>query len=280
MAELFQRAAIVGLGLVGGSLAMVLRKKRLVRQVIAIDTDERVLAKAVHRNVVDQAVADATQGLSQARLVVLAVPDHLTPDVLSSIAGHIEPGAVVCDVGRIKGPVLARAAEVLPESVPFVGCHPVVLKEGKDLDEAYPALFQNRPCILTPGNPRNEEAVRQLKGIWEEAGCRVEEMDPERHDRLFSVLDDLPIVLLQLICRAAGQLSAYVDDLDLYSGRELKEITKLVAKAPPQVLERLWANRQPLLHVLTYYRLKLKEVAEALQGEDPQALEALLMPRR
>jgi prephenate dehydrogenase len=280
MAEQFQRAAIVGLGLVGGSLAMVLRRKRLVKEVIAIDNDEKVLAKALHRNVVDQAVADPEQGLSQARFVVIAVPDHLTPQVLTAISGHIEPGAVVCDVGRIKGPVLARAAEVLSERTPFVGCHPVVLKEGKDLDEAYPALFQNRPCILTPGSPHHEEAVRQVRAIWEEAGCRVEEMDAERHDRLFAVLEDLPTVLLQLVCRAAGQLSAYVDDLDLYSGRELREITKLAAKVPPQMVERLWANRQPLQHVLNYYRLKLKEVSEALQGEDPQELAALLLPRR
>ncbi len=276
MAEQFRRAAIVGLGLKGGSLAMVLRKKRLVKEVIGIDTDATALTKALHRDVVDQAVGDLEQGLSQADLVVLAVPTHSTSDVMADIASHLQVGAVVCDVGRIKGPVLEKAAEVLPRENPFVGCHPVVFEEEKDIDEAYPALFQGRPCILTSGDRRDEEAVKRIREIWEGAGCKVEEMDPEVHDRLFAVLEDLPVIFLSLVCKAAGQVSGYVDEIDEYSSKELKEITKLVAKVSPHAAERFWANRKPLVHVLAYYRLKLKELSEALQEGSLQDLKALL----
>ncbi len=276
MAEQFRRAAIVGLGLKGGSLAMVLRKKRLVKEVIGIDTDATALTKALHRDVVDQAVGDLEQGLSQADLVVLAVPTHSTSDVMADIASHLQVGAVVCDVGRIKGPVLEKAAEVLPQENPFVGCHPVVFEEEKDIDEAYPALFQGRPCILTSGDRRDEEAVKRIREIWEGAGCKVEEMDPEVHDRLFAVLEDLPVIFLSLVCKAAGQVSGYVDEIDEYSSKELKEITKLVAKVSPHAAERFWANRKPLVHVLAYYRLKLKELSEALQEGSLQDLKALL----
>jgi prephenate dehydrogenase len=276
MAELFGRAAIVGLGLKGGSLAMVLRKKRLVKEVIGIDTDATAVTKAVHRDVVDQAVGDLEQGLSHADLVVLAVPTHFTPDVLSDIPSYLQVGAVVCDVGRIKGPVLEKAAEVLPQKNHFVGCHPVVFEEEKDIDEAYPALFQGRPCILTSGDRRDEEAVKRIREVWEGAGCKVEEMDPEVHDRLFAVLEDLPIVFLSLVRKAAGQVSGYVDEIDEYSSKELKEITRLVAKLSPYTVERLWANRKPLVHVLAYYRLKLKELSEALQEGSLQDLQALL----
>lgn len=276
MAEQFRRAAIVGLGLKGGSLAMVLRKKRLVKEVIGIDTDATALTKALHRDVVDQAVGDLEQGLSQADLVVLAVPTHSTSDVMVDIASHLQVGAVVCDVGRIKGPVLEKAAEVLPQENPFVGCHPVVFEEEKDIDEAYPALFQGRPCILTSGDRRDEEAVKRIREIWEGAGCKVEEMDPEVHDRLFAVLEDLPVIFLSLVCKAAGQVSGYVDEIDEYSSKELKEITKLVAKVSPHAAERFWANRKPLVHVLAYYRLKLKELSEALQEGSLQDLKALL----
>ena len=276
MAEQFGRAAIVGLGLKGGSLAMVLRKKRLVKEVVGIDTDATALTKAIHRDVVDQAVGDLEQGLSQADLVVLAVPTHSTPDVLADIPTHLQVGAVVCDLGRIKGPVLAKAAEVLPQENPFVGCHPVVFEEEKDIDEAYPALFQDRPCILTSGDRRDEEAVKRIREIWEGVGCKVEEMDPEVHDRLFAVLEDLPIIFLGLVSKAAGQVSGYVDEIDEYSSRELKEITRLVATVSPHAAERLWANRKPLVHVLAYYRLKLKELSEALQDGSLQDLKALL----
>lgn len=276
MAEQFERAAIVGLGLKGGSLAMVLRKKRLVKEVIGIDTDATSLTKALHRDIVDQAVADLKQGLSQADLVVLAVPTHSTLDVLADIPSHLQVGAVVCDVGRIKGPVLEKAAEVLPQENPFVGCHPVVFEEEKDIDEAYPALFQGRPCVLTSGDRRDEEAVKRIREVWEGAGCKVEEMDPEVHDRLFAVLEDLPIIFLSLVCKAAGQVSGYVDEIDEYSSNELKEITRLVAKVSPHAAERLWANRKPLVHVLAYYRLKLKELSETLQEGSLQDLKTLL----
>ena len=276
MAEQFERAAIVGLGLKGGSLAMVLRKKRLVKEVIGIDTDATSLTKALHRDIVDQAVADLKQGLSQADLVVLAVPTHSTLDVLADIPSHLQVGAVVCDVGRIKGPVLEKAAEVLPQENPFVGCHPVVFEEEKDIDEAYPALFQGRPCILTSGDRRDEEAVKRIREVWEGAGCKVEEMDPEVHDRLFAVLEDLPIIFLSLVCKAAGQVSGYVDEIDQYSSNELKEITRLVTKISPHAAERLWANRKPLVHVLAYYRLKLKELSETLQEGSLQDLKKFL----
>ena len=276
MAEQFGRAAIVGLGLKGGSLAMVLRKKRLVKEVIGIDTDATALTKALHRDIVDQAVDDLDQGLAQADLVVLAVPTHSTADVLADIPSHLQVGAVVCDLGRIKGPVLAKAAELLPQENPFVGCHPVVFEEEKDIDEAYPALFQDRPCILTSGDRRDEEAVKKIREVWEAAGSKVEEMDPEVHDRLFAVLEDLPIIFLNLVCKAAGQVSGYVDEIDEYSSQELKEITRLVAKISPHAAERLWANRKPLVHVLAYYRLKLKELSEALQDGSFQDLKALL----
>ncbi len=255
---------------------MVLRKKRLVKEVIGIDTDATALTKALHRDVVDQAVDDLEQGLSQADLVVLAVPTHSTSDVMADITSHLQVGAVVCDVGRIKGPVLEKAAEVLPQENPFVGCHPVVFEEEKGIDEAYPALFQGRPCILTSGDRRDEEAVKRIREIWEGAGCKVEEMDPEVHDRLFAVLEDLPVIFLSLVCKAAGQVSGYVDEIDEYSSKELKEITKLVAKVSPYAAERFWANRKPLVHVLAYYRLKLKELSEALQEGSLQDLKALL----
>lgn len=276
MAEEFRRVAIVGLGLKGGSLAMVLRKKRIAKEVVGIDTNKTILTKAVHRDIVDQAVAELAEGLPQADLVVIAVPTHSAREVLASVAPHLKVGAIVCDVGRLKGPVLEKAEEILPDDNPFVGCHPVVYMEDKDIDEAYPALFQNRPCILTLDKRRDEEAVKRIKTMWEEAGCKVEEMDPEVHDRLFSVLEDLPVLLMRLIRKTAGQASRYVDEVEDYFSRELKEIAKIDATVSPQVAERFWANRRSIVHVLAYYRLKLKELSEVLQGGSLQDLEKLL----
>jgi cyclohexadieny/prephenate dehydrogenase len=276
MAEEFRRVAIVGLGLKGGSLAMVLRKKRIAKEVVGIDTNKTILTKAVHRDIVDQAVAELAEGLPQADLVVIAVPTHSAPEVLASVAPHLKAGAIVCDVGRLKGPVLEKAGEILPDDNPFVGCHPVVYMEDKDIDEAYPALFQNRPCILTLDKRRDEEAVKRIKTMWEEAGCKVEEMDPEVHDRLFSVLEDLPVLLMRLIRKTAGQASRYVDEVEDYFSRELKEIAKIDATVSPQVTERFWANRRSIVHVLAYYRLKLKELSEVLQGGSLQDLQKLL----
>jgi prephenate dehydrogenase len=276
MAELFRRVAIIGLGLKGASLAMVLRKKRLAKEVIGVDTDSTILTKATHRNIVDRAVEDPEESLLHTDLVVLAVPTHSSPEVLTSVSPYLRGGTIVCDVGRIKGPVLEKAAEVLSQENPFVGCHPVVYEEEKGIDEAYPALFRDRPCIITLGSQPEQQAVKKVREIWQEAGCKLEEMDAEVHDKLFSVLEDVPIILLRLVCKAATQASRYVDDVEEFSSRELKEITKLVTTMSPHVLARFWANRKPLVHVLAYYRLKLKELSDKLQDGSMRDLEALL----
>jgi hypothetical protein len=101
-------------------------------------------------------------------------------------------------------------------------------------------------------------------------------MDPEVHDRLFSVLEDLPTILIRLICKAAGQVSGYVDDMEDYSSEVLKEIAKLDATMSPEIVERFWLNRKPIVHVLAYYRLKLKELSEVLQEGSLDALKPLL----
>ena len=107
-------------------------------------------------------------------------------------------------------------------------------------------------------------------------GARVEEMDTEVHDRLFSVLEDLPVLLIRLIRKTAGQSSRYVDEVEEYFSRELKEITKIDDTISPLVTERLWANRKSVVHVLAYYRLKLKELSEVLHGGSLQDLQKLL----
>ena len=103
-------------------------------------------------------------------------------------------------------------------------------------------------------------------------------MDPEVHDRLFSVLEDLPILLIRLIRKAAGQVNRYVDEVENYFSRELKEITKIDATISPLVTERFWANRKSVVHVLAYYRLKLKELSDVLQEGSLEELKALLQP--
>ena len=197
MAEQFRRAAIVGLGLKGGSLAMVLRKKRIAKEVVGIDTDKTILTKAVHRNIVDQAVTELAEGLPQADLVVIAVPTYSAPDVLARVAPYLQAGTIVCDVGRLKGPVLEKAGEILTDANPFVGCHPVVYMEGKDIDEAYPALFQNRPCILTLGRQRDQVASHHRNHIGpSEQQCR--RMDAETdvivpvHHRILGIVNQCP----------------------------------------------------------------------------------------
>jgi hypothetical protein len=174
MGEQFGRVAIVGLGLKGGSLAMVLRKKRIAKEVVGIDTNQTILTKAVHRNIVDQAVAELAEGLPQADLVVIAVPTQFAPEVLASVAPHLQVGTVVCDVGRLKGPVLEKAGEILPEENPFVGCH---------LWFTWRIKISIRPFLLSSKNDRAyslwaDDEMRKLSnrsgrcGRWQGARSR------------------------------------------------------------------------------------------------------------
>src|SRR5688572_775844 len=174
----FQRVAIVGVGLIGGSLGMILRRQRLADEVVGIGRRVENLKMAVELGAIDRYVSDPKDGVQGADLVVLATPVDTYEPHLRDWASCLHPGTIVTDVGSVKGALVEQAEELLPKDVHFVGAHPIAGKEKTGVAAGSDQLFRGARCVLTPTCSTDAGALAVMRGVWEAAGSIVLEMDP------------------------------------------------------------------------------------------------------
>jgi len=165
----FKQVAIIGVGLIGGSLGMILRRKALADHVVGIGRRVENLKTAVELGAIDRYVADPKEGVAGADLVILATPVDTYERHLKDWAHCLEPGAIVSDVGSVKGTLVERSEEAMPDGVHFVGAHPIAGKEKTGVAEGTELLFKGARCILTPTTRTDPHALEQIKQLWEEA---------------------------------------------------------------------------------------------------------------
>ena len=204
----FERAAIVGVGLIGGSLALAARAAGQIGEIVGIGRSEANLAVARERGIVDRVVRDPAE-LGPIDLVVLAVPVRSTATMAQALLPHLRPGTVVTDVGSVKGSVVTGCEAVLPADRPFVGAHPIAGSERAGAAAADAALFRGAPCILTPSPRTDRGALARVRALWEGVGARVHEMAAAEHDRALAWVSHLPhVVAYSLVGALARSLPA------------------------------------------------------------------------
>ncbi|RZK93538.1 MAG: prephenate dehydrogenase/arogenate dehydrogenase family protein, partial [Methylobacterium sp.] len=184
--------AVVGLGLIGSSIARGARRYGLAERVVAIDADPAVRARVLDLGIADAVTGDAAAGAAQADLVILCVPVGAIGPVAAAMAPHLKPGAVVSDVGSVKASVVAAVSPNLPDGIVFVPGHPVAGTEYSGPDAGFSTLFSNRWCILTPPEDAPEAAVERVRALWQGLGAVVETMTPEHHDLVLAITSHVP----------------------------------------------------------------------------------------
>src|SRR5688572_13437760 len=194
MAVHFSQAAIVGVGLIGGSLGMIMRRKGLASNVTGVGRRVENLKTAVSLGAIDRYVVDAKEGVKDADLVVLATPVDTYERHLKDWARCLKPGAIVTDVGSVKGSLVEQSERLLPAGVHFVGGHPIAGKEKTGVAAGSEELFKGSRCILTPTTLTNQHALEQVRALWQEAGSIVLSMDPHLHDKILGAVSHLPHV--------------------------------------------------------------------------------------
>ncbi len=266
----FGRVAIVGVGLIGGSLGLVLREKGAAGSVVGIDIDEGNLRAAKELGIVDECTT-SLEGVKGADLVVLATPVCTIIEVAERIRGLLKEGTIVTDVGSVKGEVVARVEPLMPEGVHFVGGHPIAGTENSGPKAAFSSLFKGKRCILTPTERTDGMALRRVKELWELAGAEVVMMDPRRHDRICAAISHLPHIVAYSLVNTIGD----VEDEDLlhYSAGGFRDFTR-IAMSPA----RMWRdicllNRDEILAVLDLYQDKLRSIRTMIENGDGEGLE-------
>jgi prephenate dehydrogenase len=272
----FRQVAIIGVGLIGGSLGMILRRKKLADEVVGIGRRLENLKTAVDLGAIDRYVSDPKEGVRAADFVVLATPVDTYEQHLKDWAQCLPSGAVVSDVGSVKGLLVERAEAMMPTNVHFVGAHPIAGKEKTGVAAGSETLFQGARCILTPTTSTDRAALATVRALWETAGSTVLEMDPYLHDKILGAVSHLPhAAAFALINTLADARDNGIPELDLagHSGGGLRDTTRIAASSPEMWRDIFLWNRDNLVSFIEAYERRLGELKRLIRAGDGAGIE-------
>ncbi len=272
----FRRVVLLGVGLIGSSLARVIRQQGLADEVVGLARSEATLKRIVELGLVDRAVADPAAAVEGADLVVFALHLGAYSEIGAAIAPHLAEGAIVTDVGSAKRAVIDRLAPVLPDHVHLVPGHPVAGTEHSGPDAGFAELFRDRWCILTPEEGTEPAAVDKVAALWRAAEMNVEVMDAEHHDMVLALTSHLPHAIAYTIVGTATDLEEHLkSEVIKFSAGGFRDFTRIAATNPEFWRDAFLANRDALLEVLARFTEDLTALRRALRQSDGDALYAM-----
>ena len=275
----FKQVAIIGVGLIGGSLGMILRRKALAHHVVGIGRRVENLKLAVELGAIDRYVSDPKEGIKGSDLVILATPVDTYERHLKEWAHCLERGAIVSDVGSVKGALVERSEAAMPEGVHFVGAHPIAGKEKTGVAEGSDLLFQGARCILTPTQHTDSQALEQIRQLWEETGSLVLTMDPHVHDQILGAVSHLPhAAAFALMHALADMRDQQLPSLDLahHSGGGLRDTTRIAASSPEMWRDIFLWNRDNVVALIDRYQQALEKLKRLIAAGDATGIEKVL----
>lgn len=266
----FETVAIVGVGLIGGSLAAAIRRGALARTVIGIGRDAARLAAARDRGLIDDGSTSVEAGSARADLIVVCTPvDRIVDDVRRAAAGA-PTGALITDAGSVKGTICTALSTGLPSSAQFVGAHPLAGSEKQGFEHADAALFEGRVCVVTPLASTSSSAVDRVRRLWESVGSTVLEMSPQDHDRALAETSHSPHVI------AAALAAALTPENARLTASGFRDTTRIAAGDPQLWSAILLANAESVLSSLNRFGDALEAFRRALQDGNGERLRELL----
>ena len=276
MALHFKQMTIIGVGLIGGSLGMIVRRERLAETVVGVGRRVENLETAVEVGAIDRYVSDPREGVRDADLVILAAPVDTYEQHLTQWGSLLQPRTIVTDVGSVKGNLVIQAENRLPAQVRFVGAHPIAGKETAGVQHADAALYQGRQVILTPLEQTRPEMVQKATDVWSALGSQVLKMAPHHHDEAFAAVSHLPHVAAFALVNALAEVrDRMAPDLDLrlHSGGGLRDTTRIAASSPEMWRDICLWNRDNLVQLIEVYERHLRHLKELIRSGDGPGLE-------
>lgn len=269
---LIQRLCIIGVGLIGGSLARALREIGEVGEVIGCGRGEANLQTAVRLGVIDRYDLDPARAVAGAEVVVIAVPLGAIEAVLRTIAPHLAADAVVTDVGSAKSSVVADVARVYGRIPPnFVPGHPIAGTENSGVEAAFATLFQRRRVILTPLAETAAAAHSLIKQMWELTGAEVVDMGVHHHDAVLAATSHLPHLLAYTLVDTLARLDDRAE-VFRYAAGGFRDFTRIASSDPTMWRDICVANREQLLEMIALFNADLAQLAEAIRNDDRAAI--------
>ncbi|WP_134500511.1 prephenate/arogenate dehydrogenase family protein [Microvirga pakistanensis] len=263
---LFDRVALIGLGLIGSSIARAVKHLNLAGAVVAVDRSEDVAARVRELRIADEVTTDVVAGVTGADLVILCVPVGVCGAVAEAMKPGLKSGCIVSDVGSVKASVVAQVQPHLPAGVHFVPAHPVAGTEHSGPDAGFSTLFHNRWCILTPPDGADESAVERVRAFWAAMGSNVEIMSPQHHDLVLAITSHVPHLIAYNIVGTAADLETVTQgEVIKFSAGGFRDFTRIAASDPTMWRDIFLHNKEAVLEMLGRLNEDIALLARAIR---------------
>ncbi|WP_348258124.1 prephenate/arogenate dehydrogenase family protein [Rhizobium sp. CF142] len=281
MTAQFNRITLIGIGLIGSSLAHDIKRLGLADEVVVATRSAETLKRAEELELGDRYTTSSAEAVKDADLVIVSVPVGASESVAKEIAGSLKPGAIVTDVGSTKASVIAQMQPHMPSHVHFIAGHPIAGTEKSGPDAGFPGLFQGRWCILTPLEGTDPTALKTLRSFWETLGSRVDEMDAQHHDKVLAIVSHLPHLIAYNIVGTADDLETVTEsEVIKYSASGFRDFTRLAASDPTMWRDVCLHNRDAILEMLARFSEDLAYLQRAIRwGEGDKIFELFTRTR-
>jgi len=271
--KLFGKMTIIGVGLLGASLAKACKERDLVEEVVGYGRNRENLEKARALKIIDHCPADLAEAVKDADLIVLCTPVTTIIPLIQNMIARIRPGALITDVGSVKEPIVKEAEKLVPKGVFFVGSHPIAGGENSGLEASTANLYQGAKCIVTPTDKTNNSALEKISALWQAVGMQIINLSAEEHDFVFGAVSHLPHIVVYALMNTLGSLRTQDNrEVTAFSGAGLKDITRIASSDPVMWRDICLSNRNHSLDLIDRFQNKLDEIRSTIEKGDGQAL--------
>lgn len=270
----FQKAAIVGVGLIGSSLARILRRCKIADYIAGAARSAKTRETAVALGVVDEAAENPCDAVKNADIVFVCTPVGAVAETIGRFMPALKPGAIVTDVGSVKSSIIRETLPLLRPDIRFVPAHPVAGTEKSGPENGFAELFEGRWCILTPLDQTDEAALSAVRAVWEAAGMKVEEMSAARHDKVMALMSHLPHLIAYTIVGTAADLETETrEDVIKYAAGGFRDFTRIAGSDPVMWRDIFLNNTEAVLECLQRFSEDLTVLQKAIRQKDGETLQ-------
>jgi len=266
------KLAVVGVGLIGGSLSLALKQAQAVGHVVGIGRGLPNLEKALELGVIDSFTTDVADGVADADVVFLATPVLTLSVVARRAVESMKPGAIMTDGGSVKGTVAAEIDPLMPANKFFVPGHPIAGTEKSGAEAAFATLYNDKRCILTPTDQTDNGALATVQKMWQVAGSEVVIMDVEKHDRILAAISHLPHMVAYSLVNAVGAYDRYSENILEYSAGGFRDFTRIASSDPTMWRDIAQTNRDALVEMMLQFEKFFAELREDVETGDGSRL--------
>jgi prephenate dehydrogenase len=265
----FKRTTILGIGLIGASFALALKKNGLCNEVIGYGRTEENLRKAKNKEIIDTFDLDPAAACRGSDLIVFATPVGSFVDIANRIKSELHGGVIVTDVGSVKGNLVRNMEKLMPEGAFFVGGHPIAGSNLSGINAAEPDIFKDAKCIITPTEHTGKNALETVTAVWKNIGSRVTLINPDEHDRIYALVSHLPHLIAYEIMHTVADIdSSFLD----FSGQGFIDTTRIASSSPELWRDICLLNKDNLLKSLEIFKKNLDRVSQYLRVHDSESL--------